>query len=235
MFPRSHFAADAFPPRYFADRTRSPTPPPSPPPIDPVPTLSPDIARPFESGFPGAPPGSGWSVRGGSWAQVDGLLRASARADEDPKVLVWSGTPVSSEVEVGLLVRLDRPGVDPDERARTGVSVRVDARTGHGYGLVLRQTPAGRVVQFLNDRVAWGRAWRFDWSAGHWYALRLRARGPVLEGKAWPAAAPEPEAWPYRQEGWVDRPSGTVALIGGPPGRGFEGSFRPLPPGGARP
>lgn len=60
----------------------------------------------------------------------------------------------------------------------------------------------------------------FTWEPGTWLSLRIRVSqsgsGWLVEGKAWPAAAPEPAVWGIRFESKEAPPAGRPAIWGTP-------------------
>jgi hypothetical protein len=60
----------------------------------------------------------------------------------------------------------------------------------------------------------------FAWTSGIWTALRIQVRpsgsGCVVEGKAWPADAPEPADWLIRFESPEPAPPGQAGVWGSP-------------------
>jgi hypothetical protein len=82
---------------------------------------------------------------------------------------------------------------------------------GLGYNLVFRDGG----VQFLDDHVAWGNFYAFEWRVGSWYHLKLRSSGGALEGKVWEDGAAEPAGWMFAQSGWTGRAGGFAGLNGG--------------------
>src|SRR5207247_192222 len=97
--------------------------------------------------------------------------------------------------------------------ARAGVSLDNDPTTGRGYNLVFHDWFGGTTaVQFLDDGVAWGKAYRYTFSVGTWYWFQLQRNNGVLYGKVWEDGTPEPSAWMFTQAGWADRPGGAPGL-----------------------
>ncbi len=95
--------------------------------------------------------------------------------------------------------------------ARAGVGLYTNPSNGQGYNLVFRD---GNVVQFLDDKVAFGNSYTFDWQVGTWYWFQLEESNGTLEGKVWAAGTAEPQNWMFQQTGWTDRTSGAPALNG---------------------
>ena len=70
-------------------------------------------------------------------------------------------------------------------------------------------------VQFLDDNVAWGNAYTFNWQVGTWYWFQLTDQNGTLMGKVWQDGTPEPSSPMFQQSGWTDRTSGSPSLDGG--------------------
>jgi hypothetical protein len=152
--------------------------------------------------------GPSWGTVGGSWVQRDGVLSQSATQSGDPQKAMVVDRAFSGDVEVSARVRVDTwAGGD---WARAGVSLAQSAE-GLGYNLVFRDGG----VQFLDDHVAWGNFYAFEWRAGAWYHFKLRSSGGVLEGKVWGDGAAEPSGWMFAQSGWTGRAGGHAGLNGG--------------------
>jgi parallel beta-helix repeat protein len=181
------------------------------PPVSPPPTApsAPATGTAFADDFSAATPSPAWSFVNGSWVQSGGVLRQTTTAVGDPFKAIVGGRTWSAAQEVTASVRVDSwsGGLYP----RAGVGVRTNA-AGEGYNLVFR---SGGQVQFLNDKVAWGNAYSFNWQAGVWYKFRLRAEADgTLRGKVWAAGQAEPAGWMFAQSGWADRTGGSPALNG---------------------
>ena len=61
----------------------------------------------------------------------------------------------------------------------------------------------------------------FDWTSGAWTQLRIQLRKTgdktwLVEGKAWPAGAPEPASWVIRLEESEEPPPGRPGIWGSP-------------------
>ena len=96
------------------------------------------------------------------------------------------------------------PGQYLETTARAGVGLYTNTSTGDGYNLVFHGT---NQVQFLDDGVAWGNSYTFDWQVGTWYWFQLEENNGTLYGKVWAAGTAEPQNWMFQQTGWTDRTS----------------------------
>jgi YD repeat-containing protein len=147
---------------------------------------------------------------GADWVQSGGVYSQTSTAEGDPKKAVATGPEWPADMEVTARVRVD--SWDDGDYARAGVGVRTDTETGAGYNLVFHGTDQ---VQFLNDGVAWGNSYSFEWEVGAWYTFKLRVEGSTLLGKVWAVGEAEPAEWMFEQTGWTDRTGGAPALNGG--------------------
>lgn len=169
----------------------------------------------FADDFSSTTPKPAWRFVNGAWTQGGGVLRQTTTAAGDPFKAVVDDRTWSPAQEVTASVRVDAwvNGSWP----RAGVGVRTNA-AGEGYNLVFRP---GNQVQFLNDHIAWGNAFTFNWSPGAWYRFKLRAEADgTLRGKVWAAGSTEPLDWMFTQAGWTGRTGGSPALNGGSNGDG---------------
>ena len=97
------------------------------------------------------------------------------------------------------------------DMARAGVGLDTSTSTGNGYNLVFHGTDQ---VAFLNDHVAWGNAYTFNWQVGTWYWFQLEENNGTLEGKVWAAGTAEPQTWMFQQTGWTTLTGGAPSLNG---------------------
>jgi hypothetical protein len=162
----------------------------------------------FADDFGASTPNAAWRTVGGSWAWQDGLLSQEALLPGDFQKAILADKAYPADVEVAARVRVDR-WVGGDS-ARAGLSLAQDA-AGRGYNLLFRDGG----VQFLDDHVAWGNFYAFQWQVGTWYHFKLRSAGGVLSGKVWADGAAEPTAWMFTQAGWTGRAGGAPGLNGG--------------------
>ncbi|MFL5343027.1 MAG: IPT/TIG domain-containing protein [Gemmataceae bacterium] len=168
----------------------------------------------FNDDFSGPTLNAAWQFVGGTWSKGTGVLSQTATTNGDPRKAIVTGQTFPANVEVDAKVRVDRwAGGD---YARAGVGLYTDPTTGLGYNLVFHNTTGGAgTVQFLDDHVAWGNAYSFNWSAGVWYDFKLAIIQGVLYGKVWQDGTAEPTTWQFSQSGWTDRTGGDPSLNGG--------------------
>src|SRR5262249_29153269 len=148
---------------------------------------------------------------GGSWLQSNGVLAQTGTGNSDPKKALLTDQAYPANLAVAAKVRVDSwAGGD---YARAGVSLDQDPSTGRGYNLVFHNNT--NTVQFLDEGVAWGNAYAFNWAVGAWYWFKLEALNGTLYGKVWQDGTPEPSNWMFTQAGWADRAGGAPGLNGG--------------------
>jgi glucose/arabinose dehydrogenase len=162
---------------------------------------------------------SDWSFVGGQWTQNNGMLRqteATGSSDIRKAILTDQRYPADQEITAKVRITSFANG----DMARAGVGIYTNASTGSGYELVFHRQGT---VQFLDDHVTWGNAYRFNWQVGTWYWFKLLDQNGTLLGKVWQDGTPEPSSWMFKQTGWTDRRGGAPALDGGAavPGQGF--------------
>jgi hypothetical protein len=177
----------------------------------------------FADGFDSASVNPAWSFVGGTWAQSGGLMQQTSTANANPRKALVTGQSFPADVEVVSRVRLDSWTPGPDSLA--GVSLYTDPTSGRGYNLVFHENSAGqKVVQFLDDFVAWGNSASFSFATGTWYWFKVEEQGGVLYGKVWADGTSEPSGWTIQQSGWTDRSSGAPGLDGGAAASGTAGN-----------
>jgi titin len=165
----------------------------------------------YSDGFGSSTVKPAWKFAGGSWAQSAGVLAQTSTGAGDPKKALLTDQAYPANLVVTAKVRVDYwAGGDA---ARAGVSLYNDPATGRGYNLVFHSNTG--TVQFLDDGVAWGNSYAFNWAVGSWYWFKLEALNGVLYGKVWQDGTPEPAAWMFTQSGWADRQGGAPGLNGG--------------------
>ncbi|MHC5538173.1 hypothetical protein ACYOEI_08090, partial [Singulisphaera rosea] len=159
--------------------------------------------------FDGSSLGSDWTTNAGTWQVANGVLSQTSLDYADPKKATLSVPTSSQDVMITAKVMVN-PGSDVSQ-TRAGVGLSTDAN-GRGYNMIFY----GRnTVAFLNDGVAWGNGYNFDWSVGTWYWFKLERVGDNLYGKVWADGTAEPSDWMFTQTGWGDRTTGSPGLNGG--------------------
>jgi hypothetical protein len=179
-----------------------------------TPTQSGTLNNLFADNFDSASLGSSWSLVGGSWAQSGGLLQQTSTANGDPRKAMVSGLGSLADIEITARVRVD--SWTNGDYARAGVGLYTNS-SGQGYNVLFHNNTS--TVQFLDDGVAWGNSYSFNWTVGTWYWFQLMEQGGVLYGKIWADGSSAPNSWMFTQSGWSDRSSnGMPALNGGSTG-----------------
>jgi hypothetical protein len=87
-------------------------------------------------------------------------------------------------------------------------------------GFKLQVSPAKKALELLKDQELKASV-SFDWKSGAWTQLRLQIRqlkdgAWSVEGKAWSAGGPEPEAWTISYEEKEEPVSGKASVLGSP-------------------
>src|SRR5262249_43893296 len=145
------------------------------------------------------------------WGQANGVLAQTGTGSGDPKKALLADQSYPANLVVTARVRVD--SWSGGDWARAGVSLDQDPATGNGYNLVFHNDT--HTVQFLDDHVAWGNSYAFNWSVGTWYWFKLAMINGTLYGKVWQDGTPEPASWLFTQAGWTDRTGGAPGLNGG--------------------
>jgi predicted alpha-1,2-mannosidase len=177
-------------------------------------TAAPPVSS-FADNFNDNSLGTSWSTYGGTWSESGQILSQTAAAGDPKKAIISNaGLGTSTDYTITAKVRVDS-WTDGDS-ARAGVGLLTGTSNGCGYNLVFHNNHS--TVQFLNDTVAWGSSYTFNWSNNSWYWFKLKMESGVLYGKVWQDGTGEPSNWPYSQA-WSGR-TGYPALNGGSTGVG---------------
>ncbi|MBN2441007.1 MAG: carbohydrate-binding protein [Spirochaetales bacterium] len=174
------------------------------------------VAAGFSDNFNDNAIGSAWTMFSGTWSESGGILRQDSTSQGDPckAIVVNSGLNVSGNHTVTAKVYINS-WTDGDT-ARAGVSLFTGTGDGAGYNLLFHNNHS--TVQFLDDRVAWGTSYTFNWSNQTWYWFKMKMENGTLYGKVWQDGAAEPPNWPYT---WTrSGRTGYPALNGGTSGHG---------------
>jgi hypothetical protein len=169
-------------------------------------TFTPTIAATQPTGVASSP----WGIVGGVWTQASGVISQTSVATGDKKAILTdnsypTGSQITAKVQVGTWN-------SSSDVARAGVGILTDPTTGHGYNLLFR---GSNTVTFLDDQVAWGNTYSFDWNPGTSYWFTLVDIQGTLYGKIWQDGSTEPSGWMFEQSGWTDRTAGAPSLNGG--------------------
>jgi len=167
----------------------------------------------FHDTFSSSTPSSAWSFVGGTWQINNGVLTQTSTAAADPKKAMIRNQTYPSNLMITAEVRVN--SWNAGDMARAGIGLYTNTSNGDGYNLVFHGT---NQVQFLDDKVTWGKAYTFNWQVGTWYWFQLAENNGTLEGKVWAAGTAEPQSWMFQQTGWTDRTGGAPALNGGSAG-----------------
>ncbi|MBN1411324.1 MAG: discoidin domain-containing protein [Spirochaetales bacterium] len=179
----------------------------------PTPT---SVASGFSDNFNDNTIGSAWTMYSGTWSETGGILRQDSTSQGDPckAIVVNSGLNVSGNHTITAKVYINS-WTDGDT-ARAGVSLLTGTGDGRGYNLLFHNNHS--TVQFLDDMVAWGTSYTFNWSDQTWYWFKMKMENGTLYGKVWQDGAAEPSNWPYT---WArSGRTGYPALNGGTSGHG---------------
>lgn len=139
-----------------------------------------------------------WSMVNGEWAVDAGALRQTSSSIGDPKKALISTEEKTEEQFSAIKAKVKVDSWVAGDYARAGVSLYNDPDNGLGYNLLFHQD--NQTVQFLDDNVAWGPSYSFEWEAEKWYWFFLRHEQDSLYGKVWKDGEPEPDEWPYKWE-----------------------------------
>ncbi len=183
--------------------------------VDPPSTVSPVL---FHDNFSSSPPGCAWSFVGGTWQISNNALSQTSTAAGDPKKAMVTNQTFPSNVMITAEVKVNT--WNAGDSARAGVGLDTNTSTGNGFNLLFHGT---NQVQFLNDKIAWGNAYTFNWQVGTWYWFQLANVNGTLEGKVWAAGTAEPQNWMFQQTGWTN-PQGTAPALNGGSASGTTGS-----------
>lgn len=159
--------------------------------------------------------GSAWSTFNGSWSETGQVLKQTSTAAGDPKkaMISNSGIPFPTDIEVVAKVKVD--SWTDGGFARAGVSLSNNTTDGKGYNLIFFNDH--NTIAFLDDGVAFGPSYTFNWSNDTWYWFKLKNLNGTLYGKVWKDGTTEPSYYPYK---WAHntRTGGYPGLNGGSAG-----------------
>ncbi|WP_422926645.1 FlgD immunoglobulin-like domain containing protein [Singulisphaera sp. PoT] len=153
-----------------------------------------------------------YSFMSGSWTTANGILSQTATTTADPTKALLSVPNATDNLMVTARVRVDSWPANSADPARAGVGLQTDPNTGYGYNLLFH---GPNTVAFLDDQVAWGNSYTFNWTVGQWYWFQMMQYEGTIYAKVWQDGTAEPTQWMYIQEGWNDRTGGLPSLNGG--------------------
>jgi hypothetical protein len=144
-----------------------------------------------------------WKTTGGSWNVSGRVLSQTGAQAADPKKAILCNSGVEFGENHVIKAKLKVDSWTGGDAARAGVGLFSDSSTfnsrdsnyGKGYNLLFVRD--FHTVQFLDDYLAWGPSYRFDWSLHTWYWFELKMDSDVLYGRIWQDGAAEPTEWPY--------------------------------------
>ncbi|MBN1411516.1 MAG: sulfatase-like hydrolase/transferase [Spirochaetales bacterium] len=170
----------------------------------------------FSDDFSDNSMGSAWTTYSGSWSETGGILRQDSTSQGDPCKAIAADTGLSLGGNQTITAKVYIDSWSEGDSARAGVSLFTGTGDGRGYNLLFHNNHSS--VQFLDDMVAWGTSYTFDWSNQTWYWFKLKMENGTLYGKIWQDGSAEPSNWPYS---WTrSGRSGYPALNGGTSGHG---------------
>lgn len=154
------------------------------------------------------------------WEERDGVFSQTSTNQGDPCHAVIADKEYPDILTIQAKVRIDK-WADGDG-ARGGVALRVELPAGEGYNLLFHNNTS--TLQFLHDRISWGKSTTFNFEPGKWYWFQLHIDGDgILHGKVWADGEAEPKNWMLEQNiqelGAPIREKGYPALNGGVGGR----------------
>jgi hypothetical protein len=103
-------------------------------------------------------PSSAWSFVGGTWQTNGGTLSQTSTAAADPKKAMITNQTYPSNLMITSEVQVN--SWNPGDFARAGVGLYTNTSNAYGYDLLFHGT---NQVEFLDDHVAWGNSYTFDW------------------------------------------------------------------------
>ncbi|MBN1409230.1 MAG: family 78 glycoside hydrolase catalytic domain [Spirochaetales bacterium] len=174
------------------------------------------IAAAFSDNFNDNSIESAWTLYGGTWSEREAILRQDSTSQGDPCKAIVSNSGMSPGNNQTVIARVYVNTWSDGDSARAGVSLFTGTGDGRGYNLLFHNNHS--TVQWLDDAVAWGTSYTFNWSNQTWYWFKLKMENGTLYGKVWQDGSAEPSNWPYT---WTrSGRSGYPALNGGTSGHG---------------
>ncbi|MBN1412687.1 MAG: carbohydrate-binding protein, partial [Spirochaetales bacterium] len=179
----------------------------------PTPTTS---AAGFTDNFNDNAIGSAWTMYSGTWSESGGILRQDSTSQGDPCKAIAGSSGISLGSNQTITAKVYINSWTDGDSARAGVSLFTGTGDGRGYNLLFHNNHS--TVQFLDDMVAWGTSYTFNWSNQTWYWFKLMTENGTLYGKIWQDGTAEPANWLYT---WTrSGRTGYPALNGGTSGHG---------------
>jgi hypothetical protein len=199
---------DAF--KYVTGATPTPTPSPTP-----TPTPAPLFSDNFNDNILS----SAWTTFNGTWSESGQILSQTSTGNAFVRkaTISNSGVNFGSNHAITAKVRVD--SWSDGDYARAGVSLFTNTTDGYGYNLLFHNNHS--TVQFLDDGIAWGPSYTFNWSNGTWYWFKLKMESGTLYGKVWQDGSAEPSNWPYS---WAKSGRSGYPAVNGGAGNTGEGT-----------
>lgn len=160
--------------------------------------------------------GSAWTTYGGTWSESGQVLSQTSTASGDPRKAIISNAGLGTNADYTITAKVRVDNWTDGDYARAGVGLFTGTADGKGYNLVFHNNHS--TVQWLDDGVAWGTSYSFNWSNNTWYWFKVKSEAGTLYGKVWQDGTTEPSNWPYS---WTrSGRTGYPALNGGSTGTG---------------
>lgn len=155
--------------------------------------------------------GSAWTTYGGAWSESSQILNQTSTGNAYVRKATVSNSGVNFSSNHTITAKVKVNSWTDGDYARAGISLFTNTSDGYGYNLIFHNNHS--TVQFLDDAVAWGPSFTFNWNNGTWYWFKLKMESGTLYGKVWQDGTSEPSNWPYS---WTrSGRSGYPALNGG--------------------
>lgn len=127
--------------------------------------------------------GAAWTTKNGTWSESGQILSQTSTANGDPKKAIISNSGVTFPNNLMITAKVKVNSWTDDAYARAGISLFSNIGDGRGYNLLFHQNHS--TVQFLDDEIAWGPSFDFNWSDNTWYWFKLKSQNGTLYGKVW--------------------------------------------------
>ncbi|MBN1411242.1 MAG: family 78 glycoside hydrolase catalytic domain [Spirochaetales bacterium] len=195
-----------------ATQTRTPTSTPAST-STPTPTT---VSTGFNDNFNDNAISGAWSLYSGTWSESGSILRQDSTSQGDPCKAIASNTGLNLGSNQTVTAKVYVNSWTDGDSARVGVSLFTGTGDGRGYNLLFHNNHS--TIQWLDDMVAWGTSYTFNWSDQTWYWFKLKMENGTLYGRVWQDGSAEPSNWPYT---WTrSGRTGYPALNGGTSGHG---------------
>lgn len=139
--------------------------------------------------------GSAWTTYNGTWSESGMVLGQTSTGNGDPKKAIISNSGVTFPANQTITTKVRVNSWVDGDGARAGVGLFTGTSNGGGYNLLFHNNHS--TLQLLDDVVAWGPSYTFNWTNGTWYWFKLKMESGALYGKVWQDGATEPMSWAY--------------------------------------